>query len=379
MAQVHGHCGPAFTKVQELIQQNLLSEEELGLSLCVNINGTDVIDVWGGHADQACSKPWTKDTITGVWSTTKCVTNLAALILIDRGLLDPSAKVSQYWPEFGANGKEDTRVWHVLTHSAGLPAWEQPVSIEDLYDTQKATERLAGQAPWWTPGSAPGYHAVTQGFMVGELVRRVTGKSVTDFIAEELVGPLDADFQLGAKEEDWSRVAELMPPPAFVPPPDFDPNSLPVRAGTSPLMEAEYSAMGGFRCAEIAGIGGFGNAKGIAKILSALSLGGTVDGKKLLSPGAVRLAFTEQISGTDLVLGQQTRYGLGFGLPSEGGVSWIREGCCYWGGWGGSMAIMDVKNRVTICYTPSRMQNPGANWDSRLDSYAKAIWDALGE
>lgn len=379
MSAVHGTCDPPLEGVKDLFAQNILTEEELGASLCVNIGGKTVLDLWGGYADRARTKPWTENTITGIWSLSKCVTNIAPLILIDRGLLDPSANVAQYWPEFAANGKEDVKVWHVLTHSAGVPAWEQPVTLEDVYDVPKATERLAGQKPWWTPGTVTGYHPITQGTIISELIRRVTGKRAREFIAEEIAGPLGADFQLGAAEKDWPRIAEMAAPPPFTPPPNQDPNSVSMRVITSPTMQMDLPEMPAFRKTEMPGGNGFANARGLARILSILSLGGTVDGKKFLGLETAQLAVTEQISGVDLVLKQDVRFGMGFGLPVESGMNWIREGSCYWGGWGGPLGIMDVKNGITICYVPSRMKMPGTTGDSRMESYVKAIYDALGK
>lgn len=377
MATLQGHCDAAFNNVRELLEQNISSAEELGLSLCVDIDGKNVLDLWGGYADQERSKPWSKDTIVCPWSMSKCVTNLAALVLVDRGLLDPSANVSQYWPEFAANGKENVKVWHILTHSSAIPAWEKPVTFEEICDNARATERLAAQAPWWEPGTSSGYHPVTQGHLVSELIRRVTGKRAGEFIAEEMAGPLGADLQLGVAEKDWHRVAELSPPPPFVPPPGFDATSIPARALSSPSLQAELSATPEFRNTELPAINGFGNARSYARILSALSLGGTVDGTKLLNPETVQLATTELIKGTDLVLRKPLRFGLGFGLPGDPTKSWIRDGSCYWGGWGGSMAIMDVQRRVTICYVQNRMKTPGTTGDSRVEAYVNAIYDAL--
>ena len=174
--------------------------------------------MWGGFADEARTTPWTADTIVNVWSTTKTVTNLAALMLVDRGLLDPYAPVARYWPEFAANGKEQVEVRHLLSHTSGVSGWEQPVSVEDMYDWETSTARLAAQAPWWTPGTASGYHALNQGHLVGEVIRRVSGKPLRQFVAEEIAGPLRADFQIGAAQRDWGRVAEIIPPPPL----DFD-------------------------------------------------------------------------------------------------------------------------------------------------------------
>lgn len=377
MTTVQGYCDAAFTRVRDIIQQNITTGEELGLSLCVNISGKNVLDLWAGHADLARSKPWTENTIACPWSITKCVTNLAALILIDRGLLDASAPVCQYWPEFAANGKENVKVWHVLTHSAALPAWEKPVTMEDVYDNEAATERLAGQALWWEPGTASGYHPVTQGHLVSELIRRVTGMRAREFIQKEISGPLGADFQLGVPESEWYRVADLISPPPFVPRPGFDTTAIPARVLDSPTLKAEFAATAEFRNTELPAINGFGNARSYARILSAISLGGTVDGRKLLRPETARLATKELISGKDLVLKKRLRFALGFGLPAGPVKGWIREGSCYWGGWGGAMAIMDVSRRVTICYVQNRLATPGTTGDARVEAYVNTIYDAL--
>ncbi|KAJ5461715.1 uncharacterized protein N7458_003267 [Penicillium daleae] len=379
MSIIHGHCEPAFNKVRDLLEQNILSNEELGASLCVNIDGQDVINLWGGFADRARSKLWKEDTISIVWSTSKCITNLAALILIDRGLLDPFASVSKYWPEFATNEKTIVQVWHVLTHSAGLPAWQRTTTIEEVYDVTKANARLAGSPLWWISGTVTGYHPITQGHIISELVLRVTGKRVREFIAQELAGPLNADFQLGVLEKDRSRVAEIISPAPLDPQPDFDIDGIAGRALTTPPIQAEIAETTAFWDAEMASGNGFGTAQGIARILSAISLGGTVDSKKLLRSETAQLATSEQVSGKDLVLGTDVRFGMGFGLRVESGMAWIREGSCYWGGWGGSLAIMDPKNKMTICYAPSRMQNSGPRGDPRAESYVKAIYEGIGK
>ena len=156
--------------------------------------------------------PWTEDTIINVWSTTKTVTSLAALVLVDRGEIDPYAPVAQYWPEFGENGKEHVEVRHLLSHTSGVSGWEPPFPTEDIYD-RELHGRLATQAPWWEPGTASGYHAQNLGHLVGELVRRVTGKTLKRFVAEEIAGPLDADFHIGVGDADWGRIAPVVPPP----------------------------------------------------------------------------------------------------------------------------------------------------------------------
>ena len=213
VADVHGTCDGRFEAVRSALARNLDSGEELGASLVVDIDGEIAVDMWGGFCDQAGAVPWSEHTITNVWSSTKTVTSLAALMLADRGELDVDAPVAAYWPEFAANGKQDVLVRHLMSHSSGVSGLDQPAVVEDLYDWQKATSRMAAQAPWWEPGTASGYHALNYGHLVGELVRRVSGKPLKQFVAEEIAGPLGADFQIGAAESDWARIADVVPPP----------------------------------------------------------------------------------------------------------------------------------------------------------------------
>jgi CubicO group peptidase (beta-lactamase class C family) len=205
VAEVQGRCDDRFSGVREALARRL-DEDELGASMAVDLDGETVVDIWGGYRDEARTTPWTQDTITNVWSTTKCVLSLAALTLVDRGELDVDAPVGDYWPEFSANGKKDVLVRHLLSHTSGVSGWEQPFSVRDMYDWPTATERLAAQRPWWEPGTASGYHAATQGFLVGEVVRRITNKTFRKFVRDEIAGPLGADFQVGARQADWDRI-----------------------------------------------------------------------------------------------------------------------------------------------------------------------------
>ncbi|KAH1548055.1 hypothetical protein KXX57_002070 [Aspergillus fumigatus] len=378
MAQVQGTCHPAFSPLKALFEEHLASGEELGADICVNINGETVVELWGGYADNARTKPWTRGTITPVWSITKIVTALAALTLVDRGQLDPYAKVAQYWPEFAARGKQDIEVRHVLSHTAGLPAWDPALSREEYYNTPLATQKLIQQQPWWTPGSASGYHLSTQGFLLGELVRRVSGKSLTQFIADELAAPLGADFQLGVAEKDWPRTADIVPPPA-APFPALDPQSIAMRAFRGTPADATASMTPEFRRAEQGASGGFGNARAINKIASMVTLGGSVNGKRFLSPQTIDLIFQEQVSGVDLVLGSFLRFGIGMGLPTpeNKALEWMPQGkVCFWGGWGGSIAIMDLDRKVTVTYTLNKM-GAGTLGNPRTEKYVRAVYAAL--
>jgi CubicO group peptidase (beta-lactamase class C family) len=378
MADIRGVCDGRFEAVRSALARNLDSGEELGASLVVDIDGEIVIDMWGGFRDQARQTPWSEHTITNVWSSTKTVTSLAALMLADRGELDVDAPVASYWPEFAANGKQRVLVRHVMSHASGVSGLDQPAVVEDLYDWQKATSRMAAQAPWWEPGAASGYHALNYGHLVGELVRRITGKSLKQFVAEEIAGPLGADFQIGAAESDWARIADVVPPPPL----PFDlgalgPDSPAVRTLTGPAVDAAVANTPGWRLADIGAANGHGNARSVARIMSVVSRGGEIGEVRLLSRETIDLIFREQLNGTDLVLGVPLRLGIGYGLPRPDLLPWLpTEHVCFWGGWGGSMIIMDTARRMTISYMMNKM-GPGIIGSDRSAAYGLAIYDAV--
>jgi CubicO group peptidase (beta-lactamase class C family) len=377
MADVNGTCDPRFDGVRAALAANLGSGEELGASLVIDIDGQRAVDIWGGYRDAGRTAAWAQDTITNVWSSTKTVTSLAALMLADRGQLDVYAPVADYWPEFAAAGKQDVRVRHLLSHTSGVSGLDQPAAVEDLYDWEKSTSRMAAQAPWWEPGTASGYHALNFGHLVGEVVRRVSGKPLKQFVAEEIAGPLGADFQIGAVPADWGRIADVIPPPPL----PFDLASLGTdsptyKTMTGPGPDAAVANTAGWRGADIGAANGHGNARSVARIMSVLARGGEVDGVRLLGPDTIDLIFDEQASGVDVVLGVPLRWGIGYGLPQES-LPWIPMGkVCFWGGWGGSVIIMDLDRRMTISYMMSKM-GPGIIGSERSAAYTQAIYDAV--
>src|SRR5579859_5413753 len=194
---VAGFTQDKFAPVREAFAANFASGADVGASFCATLEGETVVDLWGGFADAAKTRPWQRDTIVNVYSTTKTMTFLTALLVADRGELDFDAPVARYWPEFAANGKAEVKVSHLMSHSAGLSGWKEPLEADDLYDWQKVTALLAAQAPYWEPGTASGYHALTQGYLVGEVVRRITGKTLGTVFREEIAAPLGADFHIG--------------------------------------------------------------------------------------------------------------------------------------------------------------------------------------
>jgi CubicO group peptidase (beta-lactamase class C family) len=378
MDDVNGTCDKRFGAVRDALARNLDSGEELGASLAVDIDGDLVVDLWGGFRDQARTVPWTEDTITNVWSSTKTVTSLAALMLVDRGELDADAPVATYWPEFGVRGKQDILVRQLMSHCSGVSGLDQPAVVEDLYDWERATSRMAAQAPWWPPGIASGYHASNYGHLVGELVRRVSGKTLRQFVAEEIAGPLGADFQIGAAERDWGRIADVVPPPPL--PIDLaalDPDSPAVKTLTGPAIAAEVANTPGWRRADIGASNGHGNARSVARVMSVVACGGQVDGVRLLGRETIDLIFREQANGIDVVLGIPLRWGIGYGLPRPDVIPWVPdEKICFWGGWGGSVIAMDTSRRMTVSYMMNKMGS-GIAGSSRGNEYGQAIYDAV--
>jgi CubicO group peptidase (beta-lactamase class C family) len=376
---VAGECDARFEKVRELLEENIAHGKEVGVSLVVDLRGEPLLDLWGGHRDAARTVPWSRETIVNVWSSTKMVTSLAALMLVDRGLLDVHAPVARYWPEFAAQGKEHVEVRHLMSHTSGLSGWDDPVATEDLYDLPGATARLAHQAPWWPPGTASGYHAYSQGHLVGELVRRVSGLSLAEFVRTEIAAPLGADFQIGVRPEDDARVADVIPPPPY--PFDFaaaDPDDIMVKTFARPLVDAATANTHAWRRAELGAVNGHGNARSLSRILSAVSVGGLTGGVRLLRPSTIDLIFQEQASGLDLVLGLPMRWGIGYALSGPQSLPYIDQGrTCFWGGWGGSLTVMHPDRGLTISYVMNQM-SAGVIGSDRSAEYVEAVYQALG-
>jgi CubicO group peptidase (beta-lactamase class C family) len=360
MADILGSYDDLFAPVPMMLS-GLLDDGDTGGSVPVFVDGEPVVDVWGGFADADRTIPWQRDTITNVWSVTKTMTALCALVLVDRGDLDPAAPVARYWPEFAAAGKEEVLVRHLLAHTAGLPDWNGPV--DEFYDWPSATARLAAQTPLWEPGSAAGYHSLTQGFLVGEVVRRITGQSLGGFFAGQVAGPLGADFSIGLSAEHDRRVAGSVPPPTRNA--DYSSSSgAPSAPGTAIRVRDGNSEA--WRRAQIPAASGFGNARSVALVQSVLACGGEMGGVRLLSPAGCDRAGEEQFSGEDRRLGRPVRWGLGYGLFGSS---------LGWGGWGGSLVVVDPGGRMAVAYVTNQMREPAE--DTRGMELVMAAYDGL--
>ncbi len=383
---VQGTVAPGFEGVREAFVQNFAEAEELGAALHVMLDGQVVVDLWGGLADRESGRPWERDTLVNVWSSTKGVLATAAHMLVDRGLLDVDAPVTRYWPEFGQHGKEAISVRWLLSHQAGLPAVDGDRTLPPLacQDWGTMTRALAATAPQWAPGSTHGYHTVTFGWLVGELIRRMTGESPGAFIRHELAGPLDAPFYVGVPEALHDQIATLETQPVggsvgpvggFTPNPD----SLTARSillSTEPLAGHPNSA--GWRVAEMPGMNGHASARGLARIYSALSLGGSGHGVTLMRPETLARAHTIEVEGPDAVLFVKTRRSLGYMHPVlENGD---QRGPAAFGhnGAGGSMAFADETHRLAFAYVMNRMWRGGLMTpDPRAQRLAGAVYASI--
>ncbi|WP_432168698.1 serine hydrolase domain-containing protein [Streptomyces sp. bgisy031] len=380
-----GHCDARFDGVRVAFEKNFTERGELGAAVTVLIDGAPVVDLWGGWADAARTRAWERDTVVNVWSTTKGPTALCAHILIDRGLLDPDAPVAAYWPEFAAAGKEGVLVRHLLSHRAGLAGLREPHSLEQLFDWEHTTSRLAAQEPWWEPGSVSGYHALTYGFLVGEVVRRVSGLLPGAFLEREVTGPLGIDFTIGLPDKEAGRAAELVHPRAqatseqaaiFA---QLAPAAL--AALTNPLAGASEANTAAWRAAEIPAANGHGTARAVAALYAIVAGKGRSGDRQILSPEGAERIREGQGSCRDLVLGagfaHETELGLGLWLSGPNGSYGPNPRAVGHDGFGGSFGSADPESGVAMGYVMNRM-GPHIADDPRKMALISAVYDALG-
>ena len=353
MTTIHGHCDPQFEKVREAFQKNFNAGFEIGASVAIAVDGEIVVDLWGGHQDLDRTILWEENTITNVWSCTKTMMFLTLVYLADQGEISLYDKVSKCWPEFAQNGKHNIEIRHLMAHTSGLSGFDERITYLDYEDHDKCATLLAKQEPWWEPGTASGYHAVNQGFLLGEVVRRVTGQTLGNFFRSHIAEPLDADFHIGTGPQYDERCCFVIVPDD-IPPRQIEPGSVVYRTVTNPPMVPTMALTLGWRRAEIGAANGHGNARSMAKVQALMSNRGVSGGVRLLSPEAPDMVFDEQANGTDLVMGVPVRMGMGYGLNGNPPIS-PSPRTCFWGGWGGSLVVNDLDRRMTFCYAMNRM------------------------
>lgn len=370
-ARVQGAADSRFEPVREAFAENFVKHGENGAACCVYVDGKQVVDIWGGTYEN--------DTLQLVFSTTKGITAIAAHILVQEGRLDLDAPVVQYWPEFGAAGKEGIPVRWLFCHKSGLAAIDRPIVLEDALQWTPAVEALAAQRPLWEPGSAHGYHTITYGWLAGEVVRRVAGMTVGAFVAERIAAPLGAEFWIGLPEVEESRVTPVLPAALPTTGADLDPFTKRLMDPTS----ITFRSFGAFppaafnerpwHSADQPAGSGIGSARALARIYAACI--GQVDGVRLLEPETVTHASETQAHGSDLVMMFDTRYGTGFQLsypfrPMAGEGSFGHYGS------GGSVGFANPRLGVSFGYTMNQMR-PTWGADPRTAGLVEALLGCL--
>ncbi|NVM16760.1 MAG: beta-lactamase family protein [Candidatus Lokiarchaeota archaeon] len=375
-----GYFDERFILAKEAFEKNFDLGLEVGASFAVSLNGELVVDIWGGFSDSAKTKSWEKDTIVNVFSTTKIMTALCIHLLIDKGLIDVETPVFKYWPEFAQATKENVLVKHLLSHSAGLPGFDEKIPVEALFDWDRIINLLAAQKPWWKPGTKIGYHMTTFGYLLGELVRRVTGKTLGSFFRENIANPLNIDFHIGIPENYDSRVADIIVPQEVFAKWQIILTKLflrkTMRVFYNPNIEIIDFNGRAWRSAEIPSGNGHGNARSIAKVGSILACGGMYDKKKVLSQFTIERAIEPQISGRDVIMMYSpAKFGLGFGLLDD--KFYLGPRSFGWGGAGGSLCVMDLEKKLSIGYAMNKMHMKGE--DPRTGPIFKAVWDVVNK
>lgn len=401
LVPVHGYCDLRFQAVRDVFEKNLRDGVDLGAAVCFTLDGEVVVDLWGGWLDFDREREWQSDTLVNVYSTTKGMTAICAHQLVEQGKLDLDAPVAAYWPEFAQAGKQGIPVRQLLSHTAGLPAVREPLPQGALYDWDRMTGALAEQEPWWEPGTRHGYHAITYGYLVGELVRRVSGQSLGSYFREHVALPLGADFHIGLAEEHEARTSKLHGQlfatggkgraggPARRLPDGLpegvrrfledmsDPTSMAGAAFANPPQERGAVNSRAWRGAEIPAANGHGTARSLARIYGALARGGEVDGVRILEPATIDEAIHEQAFGPDAVLGGlPMRFGLGFMLRQDFMPLSPSPRAFGHPGAGGSIGMADPDARVGFGYTLNKMQQSlvgGAGGFAMLNAFFDAL------
>ena len=373
--EIHGHCDERFASLREEFERNFTERDDVGASFAATIDGEFVVDIWGGHRDGAKTLPWEEDTIVNVFSSTKTMTALSALVLFDRGELSFDDPVTKYWPEYGQNGKASTEVRHFMGHTAGLPGFGEKLTAAQLYDWDYVISVLERQEPWWNPGDECAYHAITQGFLVGEIVRRISGQSLGTFFRENVAEPLGADFHVGLDPVHYARTAEMLsggPLPQM--PEEMTPEFMRGREQGMPDVMPPVTNSDGWRQAEIPAANGHTNARAMVRAQTPVANEGSAFGVDLISTPTIEQIFREQGD----MSGMGVKHGIGYGLSGLFASQIPGDTkTCFWGGAGGSTIIVDLTNHVCMSYVMNQMDNNMLG-DQRGASLTARLYEGLG-
>ena len=383
---IEGNCDARFAPVRAAFADNFESRGDVGAAVAVTIDGKPVVDLWGGYADKARNRPWTRDTIVNVYSATKGIAATCLNRLVDQGRVDLDAPVARYWPEFAQAGKERLPVRWLLSHRAGLPAVRKPLTPDALLRWDVMTTALAEQEPWWEPGTKHGYHALTFGHLVGEVVRRVSGKSVGAYCREEIAGPLGLDFHIGLDPREDSRCAEVIAAPA---PPPGQHNPLAEAAEKSAIdhrqggrtilpgaLKLDTINSRAWRGAEIPAANGHTNARALSRFYGTLARGGELDGVRILSPAQIERCRTQESDGIDAVLSVPMRFGLGYRLTQPAAKYGPNPHSFGHTGAGGSLGFADPDAKLGFAYTMNQMGSQ-LLLDLRVAVLLEAIYSSI--
>ncbi len=378
---LQGVCDPRFNGVRDALARNFSEHGEIGSAVAVYHEGLKVVDLWGGHMDAARSKPWGDDTLCIMYSIAKSICATSVHILADRGLVDLDAPVANYWPEFAQNGKADIKVRHIISHNCGV-CFADATEAGDIYHYDRMVAALEVQEPAWPAGSKGAYNTVNIGYLAGEVVRRVTGTPIQQFVQENICAPLGVDYQIGVRDEDLDRVADLQPNSAG------SAMAAQAAAGESPLsrawrpnpkpMNTDVQNSREFRTSGIPSFGGFGEARAMARIYAMLANGGEIDGVRVLSPEAVaRATVTQWTEEADGMTGRPMRYAMGY-AKNPPGVSYMGPNENAFGhlGSGGARAIADPDRNLALCFV-SNLHSEGFAVGVRTEAIVDAAFSAL--